>query len=229
MAAISKRWHLTNRPGSHFTDPYVKEEEDLSSGEPLDWSLPQFACDSPALKSDTTSIGSDDLSTDDADSLLDYTLQLVYGIELRDSSASTSELRQLASEYIRGLGQHVWQTTSDTQGNAQTMSSSSSSTPSQGAGRDESQGFGKRKKQPVGGEGGEDFSDGECSGFGPAKRPRPSPNQEENLRLSCPFRKRNAQRFNVRDHHSCAMTYFPKFAELRYVDRHSCCCTPLYC
>ncbi|KND90802.1 hypothetical protein TOPH_04623 [Tolypocladium ophioglossoides CBS 100239] len=188
-----------------LTEPFVKEEEDLS----------QFPCNSPAPRSDTTSIASDDFSTDDADALLDYTLQLVYGIELRDASVSTPVLRQLVSKYIRDLGQHIWQTTSDTQVNAQTMSTSSSSTPSQGAGREGSQGFGKRKKQTGGDDGGEDFSDGECSGFGPAKRPRPSPKEEENLRLSCPFRKRNAHRFNVRDHHSCAMTYFPKFAELR--------------
>lgn len=203
-----------------MTDPFVKAEEHLSSGEPLDWSLPQFPCDSPALKSDTTSVASEDFSTDDADALLDYTLQLVYGIELRDTSVSTPVLRQIVSKYIRDLGQHIWQTPSDTQGNTQTMSASSSSTPSQGAGREESQGFGKRKKQTGGDDGGEDFSDGECSGFGPAKRPRPSPKEEENLRLSCPFRKRNAHRFNVRDHHSCAMTYFPKFAELRCVHRH---------
>jgi hypothetical protein len=43
---------------------------------------------------------------------------------------------------------------------------------------------------------------------------KPTPS-DDNLRLSCPYRKRNPNRFNVRDHHSCAMTYFPKFAELR--------------
>jgi hypothetical protein len=95
------------------------------------------------------------------------------------------------------------------------MSSSSlSSTPSQGVSPDDSQRGGKRKKLGKGDQDGDDYSDGEGVGSF-AKRARPNPREEENLRLSCPFRKRNPHRFNVRDHHSCAMTYFPKFAELR--------------
>lgn len=93
--------------------------------------------------------------------------------------------------------------------------SSSSTTPSTGAGLDGSHSFGKRKKQSNGEDGGEDLTDGEGSGYIPSKRIKPSPKEDENLRLSCPYRKRNPHRFNVRDHHSCAMTYFPKFAELR--------------
>lgn len=43
----------------------------------------------------------------------------------------------------------------------------------------------------------------------PAKRMRPS------LRIRCPYRARNQLRFNVRDHHGCAMTYFTSIADVR--------------
>jgi hypothetical protein len=139
----------------------------------------------------------------------------VYGIELSEAQAPTGALHQVVSKFVRELGQHIWQAPSD--GDiSQTMSgASSSNTPSTGAGGDGSQGFGKRKKHINGEDAGEDLTDGEGSGYVPSKRIKPSPKEDENLRLSCPYRKRNPHRFNVRDHHSCAMTYFPKFAELR--------------
>lgn len=166
-------------------------------------------------KSDTTSVASDDISQGDADIVLDYTLQLAYGIELEESPLPAEALRPLVAKFINDLGQHIWQAPSEAQ-NTQTTFSSNSSTPFQGGdGGDGSNLYGKRKKQAGGDDGGDDLSEGEGSGFGSAKRAKPSPREEETLRLSCPFRKRNPHRFNVRDHHSCAMTYFPKFAELR--------------
>lgn len=143
---------------------------------------------------------------------------MVYGIELSETRASTLALRQVVSKFVQELGEHVWQAPCDAQG-SQTMSTpSSSTTPSTGQGGENSQSSGKRKKQSNRDNGaGDEFSDGEGSGYLPSKRLKPTPKEEENLRLSCPYRKRNPHRFNVRDHHSCAMTYFPKFAELRYV------------
>ncbi|PHH92081.1 hypothetical protein CDD83_9017 [Cordyceps sp. RAO-2017] len=198
-------------------ETFAVKEEASTPSEPFEWSQQrqlQRASISSAPRSDATSVASEDLSSDDADKILDYTLQLVYGIELEETSASSEDLRPIVSKFIRDLGQHIWQAPSEAH-TTQTMISSNSSTPPQAGGGDSSQNFGKRKKQANGEDGGDDFSDGEGSGFGPAKRTKPSPKEDDTLRLSCPFRKRNPQRFNVRDHHSCAMTYFPKFAELR--------------
>lgn len=192
--------------------PTVKQEEDVSLHDAPDWPRAHDRCASP-VKSETASTASDDFSPADVDAVLDYTLQSVYGIELRAASSSKAALRQLASDFLTGLGQYVWQATSDMAGSNGMSTGSSSTTPSQGTGSHALQG--KRKKLAGAEDGGEDFSEGEGDGFCPSKRPRPSPKEEENLRLSCPFRKRNPHRFNVRDHHSCAMTYFPKFAELR--------------
>ncbi|KAK4209563.1 hypothetical protein QBC37DRAFT_450105, partial [Rhypophila decipiens] len=50
-------------------------------------------------------------------------------------------------------------------------------------------------------------------------RERPPPLKDErgqyDMRLSCPFRKRNAVRFNVRDHQSCAIQAFPDISQLK--------------
>lgn len=162
---------------------------------------------------------------EDVDSILDYTLQLSYGVDISDASIPQAESRRIARRFMRELGQTMWHAGTDNQShNAMSTTASSSSTPGGNSGTGESQRGGKRKKQPGqgGDEEGDDLSDGDGSSL-PMKRPRPNPKDEENLRLSCPFRKRNPQRFNVRDHHSCAMTYFPKFAELRYVPLfHQC-------
>jgi hypothetical protein len=75
----------------------------------------------------------------------------------------------------------------------------------------------KRKSDPKGdGTGGGD--DGNNNDDGAQSRPH-SPQKRLNpgLRLRCPFRARNPYRFNVRDYHSCAMTFFTAFSDLRYV------------
>lgn len=196
----------------HLEDPFIKKEEDIAVEDAPEWPHTQDQCGSPG-QSDVASVVSDDYSPEDVDAMLDFALQSVYGIELRETSAPTAIIRRLASNFLTELGQHIWQNASDTQPVHTMSTASSSTTPSQGTAGEPSQG--KRKKLAGGEDGGEEYSDGEGSGFGPSKRLRPSPREEENLRLSCPFRKRNPHRFNVRDHHSCAMTYFPKFAELR--------------
>lgn len=201
---------------SPCTEELIKEEESLTPCELHEDPNPEPADDASGTKWEVDSLASDDFSPEDADTVLDYVLQLVYGMDLHDASISSAVPRQLVHKFIQDVGQHVWHGASDAQ-LAQTMStSSSSSTPSQGGNSGEgSQRGGKRKKQGRGDEDGDGYSDGEGSGYQPLKRLRPNPKDEENLRLSCPFRKRNPGRFNVRDHHSCAMTYFPKFAELR--------------
>lgn len=157
----------------------------------------------------------DDVASSDADRIADYTLQLVYGMDLSDTSISTATARAIVSKFVRELGHHVWQGQSTDADSNTIATSSSSSTPAQG---DRGQrGGSKRKKLGKMDDEDNDLTDGEDSGCLPTKRPKPNPKDEDNLRLSCPYRKRNPHRFNVRDSHSCAMTYFPKFAELRYV------------
>lgn len=146
--------------------------------------------------------------------LLGYALQLVYGVDINDASIPRAAAHSMVSNFVQDIDKHIWKAPSDTQLSHTLSTSSSSSTPSQeGAGGDRR--GGKRKKVGKRDDEGDEFSDGEGSGYLPTKRVRPNPREDENLRLSCPFRKRNPHRFNVRDHHSCAMTYFPKFAELR--------------
>lgn len=146
---------------------------------------------------------------------MSYVLQLVYGVDLKEASIPQPVAHRLVLNFVQDIGQHMWQAPSDTQLSHTLSNSSSSSTPSQGSGDRGNGRGGKRKKQGRREDEGDEFSDGEGSGIMPTKRARPNPKDDENLRLSCPFRKRNPHRFNVRDHHSCAMTYFPKFAELR--------------
>ena len=192
----------------------MKEEESVTPTDSPDPSDVDAGCDPSSQQWETGSTTSDDLSGDDADLVLGYALQLVYGIDLKEASISPAVAHRLVQNFVEDIGKHIWQAPSDTQLSHTMSTSSSSSTPSNGGAGGDRRG-GKRKKPGRREEDGEEFSDGEGSGFLPTKRPRPNPKDDENLRLSCPFRKRNPHRFNVRDHHSCAMTYFPKFAELR--------------
>jgi len=59
----------------------------------------------------------------------------------------------------------------------------------------------------------DESNDGEGMGGGGhgVKRPR----TEEDQRLSCPFRKRNPVKFNVRDHQNCAVQSFPDVSQLK--------------
>ncbi|KAH6957209.1 hypothetical protein DER45DRAFT_631927 [Fusarium avenaceum] len=157
---------------------------------------------------------SEDVSPEDANLVLNYALQIIYGVDMNDVSISQDKVQSLISNFTQEIDQHIWQSASDGQLSHTMSTSSSSSSPSQDAPGNDRRG-GKRKKQGRREDEGDEFSDGEGSGYLQTKRIRPNPKEDENLRLSCPFRKRNPHRFNVRDHHSCAMTYFPKFAELR--------------
>ncbi|KAK5995353.1 hypothetical protein PT974_03757 [Cladobotryum mycophilum] len=203
-------------PSTLASSSPIKEEEELTPSSSHDWPQPEPASE-PALASkwESSSTSSDDCSPRDTEAILDYTLQLIYGVDLGEASKTTTALRRLVCKFVGDVGNSIWVAPSDAELTQVMSTSSSSSTPSQGGSGAGSQGGGKRKKLGKGDEDEGDFSEGEGSGFLPTKRPRPNPRDDENLRLSCPFRKRNPQRFNVRDHHSCAMTYFPKFAELR--------------
>ncbi|KPM40243.1 hypothetical protein AK830_g6345 [Neonectria ditissima] len=222
--------HRHSQPVSSVTESPVKEEDASTEVESSNFNLNDAdadgdadtetdadgECDANTQKWEGSSTTSDDLSRDDADVLLGCTLQLVYGIDINEAAISRATAHNLVANFIQDIDKHIWKAPSDTQLSHTMSTSSSSSTPSQeGLGGDPRRGGKRKKLGKRGDDDGDDFSDGEGSGYLPAKRARPNPREDENLRLSCPFRKRNPHRFNVRDHHSCAMTYFPKFAELR--------------
>ncbi|KAL5083781.1 hypothetical protein Trisim1_000908 [Trichoderma cf. simile WF8] len=203
---------------STSVSPIKEEEESLTPSDSHEWpQLETSTIEPSSSKWDTASYASDDVSSQDTEAILDYTLQLVFGVDIQEEASKvTPAVRNLVGKFIGDVGNCFWATPSDADMTQVMSTSSSSSTPSQGgSGAGDSQSGGKRKKQGRGDEDDGEFSEGEGLGYNPSKKIRPNPKEEENLRLSCPYRKRNPSRFNVRDHHSCAMTYFPKFAELR--------------
>ncbi|KAK1953519.1 hypothetical protein LY78DRAFT_697821 [Colletotrichum sublineola] len=163
-----------------------------------------------------------DFSEEEADAVLDYVLQVTYGVELDEVNMPPSFLRQFALKFMQEIGRLAFSGFPvATQLTHTTSTSSNGSMPlAMRSGSERGSQNGKRKKGETGrldgGDDGDDPTDDEGDSSAPFKRARPTPREvEENLRLSCPFRKRNPHRFNVREHHSCAMTYFPKFSELR--------------
>ncbi|KAL7797401.1 hypothetical protein V8C37DRAFT_309524 [Trichoderma ceciliae] len=210
---------LDQSTSSSKVTPIKEEEEGLTPSDSREWPQLETATLEPSFSSrwDAASSISDDVSSQDTEAILDYTLQLVFGVDLQEEASKvTPAVRSLVCKFVGDVGSCFWTAPSDADMTQVMSTSSNSSTPSQGgSGGGDSQSGGKRKKQGRGDEDDGEFSDGEGLGYNPMKKLRPNPKDEENLRLSCPYRKRNPSRFNVRDHHSCAMTYFPKFAELR--------------
>ena len=80
-----------------------------------------------AQRWDSSSTASDDCSEEDVDDILDYTLQLVYGVDLHDGTVNASQSRQAVKDFVRQLGQNIWQTPADTQSSNGHSSSSNSS------------------------------------------------------------------------------------------------------
>ncbi|OHE99632.1 hypothetical protein CORC01_04990 [Colletotrichum orchidophilum] len=163
-----------------------------------------------------------DFSNEEADAILDYVLQVTYGVELEEVTMPPAFLRHFVFRFIQDIGRFAFN--GFPAGTQLTHTQSTSSNGSMALARRSGSGRGsqngKRKKSDTGradgDDDGDDLTDDDGDSSVPFKRARPTPREaEENLRLSCPFRKRNPHRFNVREHHSCAMTYFPKFAELR--------------
>jgi hypothetical protein len=170
----------------------------------------------------------EDISEDDSDSILDYVLQIAFGADLDELTQPPTSSRRLVAKFVKDIGSLLANDAAQagTGGGAElthTVSNASNSSQASSSRSDQGRQRGTRRKRDAGrGDEGDDdeLSDGEGHDGHCLKRQRPNPpGGEENLRLSCPFRKRNPGRFNVRDHYSCSMTYFPKFAELRYVPR----------
>ena len=158
--------------------------------------------------------------------VLNYTLDVVFGLPIDNTTVPTT-CRSIVDNFMSDM---AWAVDKDLRQNqalgytcaadlsrlpTNTSTSSSSATGSSqrsSAGRSDK---GKRKSRDVG----DDDQDGddECDkertkrrDSGPSKRPK-----LDSLRMSCPYRKKNPLRFNVRDHRLCALTVFTDTAELR--------------
>ncbi|OAR01619.1 hypothetical protein LLEC1_00451 [Akanthomyces lecanii] len=206
---------------SPVTTQHLSDDDTSISGNSEGNISAEVDANSPGtLICDASSVATDEAAGSDADTLLTYTLQLVYGIDAPEQEPQLGNLRRLSARYIRLLGDAISQPiSSDGEQPSSQGNSYPSNTPSplnngrRGSQSGSSQASSKRKQEGDPGEDGQE--NGQGSGFLPVKKAKHAMRDDGSLRLSCPFRKRNPQRFNVRDHHSCAMTYFPKFAELR--------------
>jgi hypothetical protein len=157
--------------------------------------------------------------------VLNYTLDVVFGLAIDNVTEVPTTCRSIVENFISDMAWAVDKEVGATQApgytcaadlsrlptNASTSSSATSSSQRSSTRSDK----GKRKSR----EGGEDDQDGddECDDkvnkrrdSGPSKRPK-----LDSFRMSCPFRKKNPLRFNVRDYRLCALTVFTDTAELR--------------
>ncbi|OLN94104.1 hypothetical protein CCHL11_07181 [Colletotrichum chlorophyti] len=213
----------TPRPSTPDVAPESPSEETTVPSQPLNGRM-SFDSGSDRLSRGWEPVSPTpiDFSNEEADAILDYVLQVSYGVELDEVNTPPSFLRQFVFRFMQDIGRFAFRGFPTASQSTHTTSTSSNGSMSisrkSGSGQDSHNG--KRKKgdgrRIEGDDDGDDMSDDDGDSNMPFKRARPTPRDtEDSLRLSCPFRKRNPNRFNVREHHSCAMTYFPKFAELR--------------
>jgi hypothetical protein len=157
--------------------------------------------------------------------VLNYTLDVVFGLAIDNVTQVPTTCRSVVDNFISDMAWAVDQESRQKQvprydcaadltrlpTNTSTSSSGTTSSKRSSTRSDK----GKRKSR----DGDDDDQDGddECDDettkrreVGPSKRPKLDP-----VRMSCPFRKKNPLRFNVRDHRLCALTVFTDTAELR--------------
>lgn len=158
--------------------------------------------------------------------VLNYTLDAVFGLA-NDDAVHVPSVCSIVANFISDMAWAIDKALGQKQApgyvcaadlSRQPTSASTSSAGTNSSNRSSpSSDKGKRKAQ----DGGEDDQDGDDErderdnkrkGSGPSKRPKPN-----SFRMSCPFRKKNPLRFNVRDYRLCALTVFTDTAELRWV------------
>ncbi|KAI6257136.1 hypothetical protein MCOR27_002198 [Pyricularia oryzae] len=154
---------------------------------------------------------------DAAGRVLNYALDVALGLgahEIDDDPTCRNVVNNFFSD-LQWAVKKSQQQQNDSDQPSRTVSSASNG--SRGSRR--STGRSKRKSREGAGEdGGEDGTE-EGGGGGGSKQREPGPAKraklESPVRMSCPFRKKNPLRFNVRDHRLCALTVFTDTAELR--------------
>ncbi|TLS26737.1 hypothetical protein PpBr36_04147 [Pyricularia pennisetigena] len=155
---------------------------------------------------------------DAAGRVLNYALDVALGLgthEIDDDPTCRTVVHNFFSDLQWAVKKSQQQQQNDSDQPSRTVSSASNG--SRGSRR--STGRSKRKsREGTDGDGGEDGTE-EGGGGGGSKQREPGPAKraklESPVRMSCPFRKKNPLRFNVRDHRLCALTVFTDTAELR--------------
>ena len=189
---------------------------------------PSAIVDAEEADDDTDTIVSDEGSVDDADRILALSLPVVLGMDVEDIPNETVQLCRVAtSNYAAVITRIVEECVNSAhkEGPAVAPSDTSEAGTRPPTNRNDSTAnqrapsakgrtnINKRRRRSSDDmidedeEEEEDFLDGN----GSARQKRTN----TGLRLRCVFRARNPIKFNVRDHYSCAMSYFSCFADLR--------------
>jgi hypothetical protein len=157
--------------------------------------------------------------------ILAYSLDVAFGLSANDISPVPTACRSIVKNFISDLawavehdiGQRQVPTYASGDMNRLPTNASTSSTAT-GSSQRSSAHSDKGKRKSRGGNDNDEDGDDECDDDakkrrepGPSKRPK----LEASFRMSCPYRKKNPLRFNVRDHRLCALTVFTDTAELR--------------
>jgi hypothetical protein len=181
--------------------------------------------DSDETVSDGT-VSNETTPTKDVSSrVLDYTLDVLFGLPIDDVTRVPRTCRSIVNNFISDMSWAVSKSNGQQRAHEYTCTAELNRLPSNSSmsssGHDSNQRSraksdrGKRKSRDTG----EEDQDGndECGDNvdkrrddGPCKR-----SKSDSLRMSCPFRKKNPLRFNVRDYRLCALTVFTDTAELR--------------
>jgi hypothetical protein len=177
----------------------------------------------------TDSNDDDDCSKDEKkDRILAFCLRTLFGLDQVSLTVIDRRLcSRLVENLVEGLEWTVFQHNVSSESAATEPSDGDvmegdaahdhSGQPTSSGGRSERH-YGKRKKL----DDANDDRNGESSGSNPgpgnpADGATPKRPKAAGLKISCPFRKRNWKRFNVRDHRKCALTYYSSFSDLRFV------------
>jgi hypothetical protein len=202
---------------SQSPDPGILLIQDLALRDPVD--AAQFTDE---FDSDDGGTITDDVSKKDVDYIADLALRAVAGVETRHWPAHEARCRILTHRYLDEMA-----TLADA-----IMDSDDTEVPQDHDGAD--LGSSATNTQL-----GAPRARGPPNANAPRKRKRRGSNEQDDspgrgkvqldveghqgkqkkpdVKLSCPYRARNPIRFNVRDAHSCAMTYFSNFSDLRQV------------
>lgn len=150
-------------------------------------------------------------------SILSILLQLAYGLELENYPESLPECQILLAEFLDQLSASMnvfpihlasgfeGDTTGDLGTRTPSTEQCSTSSASNHAG----------KKKGARTTSSRDSDDGSGEASRGSGRDHKVTKHSSNLRLSCPYRKLLPERFNVRQHYSCSMTYYTEFSKLR--------------
>lgn len=161
-------------------------------------------------ESDTSSQESDDIVLPEEMAIFEATLQTVFGLTVEEANISVDKWKPLVLDFVKGLHAHVWLAPEGADEPEKSQSIPRDGRSLQGEGAPKAPG---KRAREIGGNGIEDNTNGGNTCVRAAKKPRIG--ETLGLRFSCPYRKRNPERFNVRQRYSCSMTFFSTIAKVR--------------